>query len=165
MASGIGTLAGGVSQIVAGLGSLQPDGHAKKEVTKRTTKFGNIVEDPATVLFGLESSQTAITDKFVAGVNQILDALGSPDVNAATILYGLQQLSDGLGQAQAGSAKGAGGAGTVASVVGSTAAGQDVAAALQQAANGRADAYRSFTEKPDARAEGRVVFVIRTGAI
>jgi hypothetical protein len=40
-----------------------------------------------------------------------------------------------------------------------------VAAALQPAAIERADGYRAFSEKPDERAEGRVVFVIRMGAI
>jgi hypothetical protein len=144
---------------------MQADGHAKKEVTRRTTKFGNTVEDPATVLFGLESSQTAITDKFISGVNQIIEALGDPNVSASTILYGLHQLSDGLGQAQAGSQQGAAGAGTLGGVLDSTAAGQDVAAALEQAAVTRAEAYQTFTEKPDDRAEGRVVFVIRLEAI
>jgi putative membrane protein len=165
MGSGANTLSDGINQIVAGLGSLQADGHAKKEVTQRITKAGNKVEDPATALWAIESAQSAVNDKFVDGVNQILEALGDPNVSKATILYGLSQLSAGLATAATGATGGAAGAGTLSGVLGSTAAAQDVASGLQQAGASRAETFSAFTDQRDPRVEGRVVFILRMGAI
>jgi len=163
LGSGVTKLGDGIKQIVTGLGDIGPDGKPVKAVTKRTTRFGNTLEDPASLLWALSSSQSVVTTKFIVGVNQILDALGDPKVSSSTILYGLKQLSDGIGQAGDGATSGASGAEQLAHVLSRTVASQDVAAALHQAGNARLDAFTGFNDGGTGRQQS--VFVLRLGGV
>jgi X-X-X-Leu-X-X-Gly heptad repeat protein len=163
LGNGASQLTDGIAQIVTGLGDMGADGKPAKAVTKRTTRFGNVVEDPATLLWGLQSARDSINDKFVSGVNQIIDALGDPNVQGATILSGMKQVSDGLGQAGAGATTGSGGASTLSHVMAQTVSKQDIATALQQAGVKRADRFAGFNDAGGGSQQS--VFVLRLGGV
>jgi hypothetical protein len=114
-------------------------------------------------LWGLEASKDAVSTKFIAGVTQLLDALGDPNVSSSTILYGLKQLSDGAGQAAAGGTTGASGAGQVAHILSRTASDQDVVTALHQAGLARAEHFVGFND--GVGEHQRSVFVYRIGGV
>jgi hypothetical protein len=137
--AGLDQLVAGIGQMVTGLGDVDADGNAVKSVTTRVSKFGNAIESPATLLYGLDSAKTTVLTKFLVGVTQIVDALGDPKVPGATILYGLDQISNGLGLAGGGATTGAGGAQTIGRVLGSSVAHADVVTAMHQAGVARAE--------------------------
>lgn len=163
LGAGAGKLSSGVDQLVAGLGDIGADGKAVKSVSKRVTRFGNTIEDPASVLYGLSSAQATITTKFVAGVNQIIEALGDPNVKAETVLSGLKQLSDGIATAGSGSGEGATGAATLAHVLSRTVAKQDLAAALHQSGVARSADFHGFGDGTSTRQQ--TLFVLRQGGV
>lgn len=164
-ALGIGAskLGDGIAQIVTGLGDVDANGVPVKAVTTRVTKYGNTVETPASLLWGLESAKDAVSTKFVTGVMQILAALGDPKVSGQTLLFGLQQLSDGLGKAGQGSKAGASGAAQVAHVLSRTVADQDTATALHQAGAARADHFNGFND--GSAQHERSVFIFMIGGV
>lgn len=163
MGAGANQLTAGVQQIIAGLGDLDANGTPKKAVTSHVTKFGNTVESPATLLWGMESAKETITTKFVVGVAQLVDALGDPNVKSTTILSGLKQISDGLGLAGGGTASGASGAATIGHVLARTVAGQDVTTALHQAGLARAESYAGFGD--EGGTAHRTLIVLRQGGV
>jgi hypothetical protein len=104
-----------------------------------------------------------VLTKFVVGVAQIVDALGDPSVPGATILYGLDQISDGLGLAGEGGTAGADGAVTVGRVLASTVAHADIVTALHQAGVARAEQFVGLRDHGgDAQ---RSLFVFRQGGV
>ncbi|MEY2419100.1 MAG: hypothetical protein QOG90_1780 [Actinomycetota bacterium] len=161
--SGLTQLNGGIAQIVTGLGDVDANGKPVKSVTTRVSKFGNTIESPANLLYGLQSSQDAVLQKFVAGVAQIVDALGDPNVSASTILSGLKQISDGLGQAGTGAGSGASGADTLGHVVSASVASQDVATALHQAGLSRAAQFLGLGSSGGDK--HRTLFVFTQGGV
>ncbi|HVV37395.1 MAG TPA: hypothetical protein VHC63_12375 [Acidimicrobiales bacterium] len=163
MSSGVSQLVGGIDQIVAGLGNVDASGKPVKNVTTRTSKYGNVIETPADLLYALQSSKDAVMNQFVAGVAQIVDALGDPNVSAATILAGLKQVSDGLGLANGGASTGATGATTLSHVVSSSVNSADVATALHQAGVTRAEQYQGFGSASGDK--HRTIFVFREGGV
>lgn len=163
LSSGLTTLTGGIGQIVTGLGDVNPDGSIKKAVTTRVSKFGNTLESPASLLWGMQSSKDVVLTKFVVGVSQILDALGDPNVSSATLLYGLKQVSEGLGTAGTAGTGAADGAQTVSRVIASTVASQDVTTALHQAGLARVDHFSGFQD--EGGSDQRTVFVLRQGGV
>ena len=161
--SGLTTLNGGIGQIVTGLGDVDANGKAVKSVTTRTSKFGNKIESPASLLYGLDSAKDTVMTKFVTGVAQILDALGDPNVTAATVLSGLKQISDGLATAGSGATTGASGAGTLTHIVGASVAASDVATALHQAGLARADQFAGLGSSGGDK--HRTLFVLTQGGV
>src|SRR5439155_25185159 len=114
----LGILDNGVGQITAGIGDLDKNGNAVKAVTVRRSKFGTLVEDPASLQYGL----SLVHD----GFGKVFAGFGDRDVKAATVLSGLTQISDGL-------TAGVTGADTLNGVVRSSVVGSDQSAALQNA--------------------------------
>lgn len=163
LSAGLTALNSGIGTIVTGLGDVNADGTATKAVTTRVSKFGNTLESPASLLWGLQSSKDAVLTKFVAGVGQILTALGDPNVSSATLLYGLKQVSEGLGTAGTAGAGAADGAATVSRVLASTIAGQDVVTALHQAGLARVEGFSGFQD--EGGSDQRTVFVLRQGGV
>jgi hypothetical protein len=163
MSAGLGQLLGGIDQIVTGLGDVDANGNVVKSVTTRVSKFGNTLESPASLLYGLDSAKTAVLTKFVVGVGQIVDALGDPKVPAATILYGLKQISDGLGTAAGGTTTGAEGAATVAHVLSATVAHADVVTALHQAGLSRAESFVGLSTSDATNL--RSLFIFHQGGV
>jgi X-X-X-Leu-X-X-Gly heptad repeat protein len=161
--TGLGQLIDGVTQIVAGLGDLDANGEAVKTVTTRTSKFGNVIETPASLLYALDVSKNTVATKFVAGVGQILEALGDPNVPAATILYGLRQVSDGLALAGSGGADGADGADQLAHILARTVADADMVTALHQAGVARSERFLGLSDHGGQRQ--RSVFIFRQGGV
>ncbi len=161
--AGATQLSSGINQIVAGLGDVDSSGTPVKSVTTRTSKFGNLIESPATLLWGMESAKQAVLTKFVVGVTQIVDALGDPNVKAATILSGLAQISAGLGQAGTGGATGAAGAETLGHIIGASVAGADTATAQHQAGLARAAKFAGFADEGGSL--HRTVIVLRQGGV
>jgi X-X-X-Leu-X-X-Gly heptad repeat protein len=163
LGSGLTQLNAGIGQIVTGLGDVDASGKPVKAVTTRVSKFGNTIESPATLLWGMQSAKDAVLQKFVVGVAQIVDALGDPNVTAATILSGLKQISDGLALAGGGATTGASGADTLSHIVGASVANQDVATALHQAGLNRVDSFLGFgTAGGDKH---RTLFVFTQGGV
>ncbi len=163
LGAGAAKLGAGIAQLVTGLGDVDANGVPVKAVTTRVSKYGNTIESPSSLLWGLESSKDAVSTKFVAGVTQILDALGDPNVSSQTILFGLKQLSEGLGTAAGGTTTGAAGAAQVAHVLSRTVADQDVTSALHQAGLSRAEHFIGFND--GAGEHQRSVFVFRLGGV
>ena len=163
LGAGVSKLTDGIGQIVTGLGDVNADGSAVKSVTTRVSKFDNTLESPASRLWGLQSSKDAVLTKFVAGVGQILDALGDPKVPSSTLLYGLKQISEGLGTAGGATGTASDGAATVSHVLGSTIAAQDVVTALHQAGLARAEKFSGFQD--EGGSDQRTVFVLRQGGV
>ncbi|MDP1793081.1 MAG: hypothetical protein Q8K63_02995 [Acidimicrobiales bacterium] len=161
--AGATQLAGGINQIVAGLGDVDASGTPVKAVTTRVSKYGNTLESPATLLYGLEASKQVVLTKFVLGVTQIVDALGDPNVTSATILSGLKQISDGLGLAGAGATEGGGGAETLGHIIGAGVSSADSATALHQAGLERAAQYAGFGD--EGGTAHRTVIVLRQGGV
>jgi putative membrane protein len=163
VSTGLGQLTSGVGQIVAGIGNVDANGKAAKSVTTRVSKYGHTLETPASLLYALDVSHDAVTTKFIAGVGQILAALGDPKVPAATILYGLKQVSDGLGTAGAGGTAGADGAATLAHILARTVSDSDVVTALHQAGVARVEHFSGLTDHGGQRQ--RSVFIFRQGGV
>lgn len=163
MNAGLTQLSGGIGQIVAGLGDVDANGTPVKAVTTRVSKYGNTLESPATLLWGMQSAKETVLLKFVVGVTQIVDALGDPNVTSTTILSGLKQISEGLALAGAGGASGAAGAETIGHVLAATVAGQDVTTALHQAGLSRAEQYAGFADEGGSL--HRTLIVLRQGGV
>lgn len=162
--NGTRALVDGTDQLAAGLGTLQADGSATKAVTSRVSRFGNTIESPASVLWGIQSAEDTIRSRFVPGVDEILAALGDPSVPGSTVLAGLQQLVDGVGQAREGTAAGETGAAAVANTVEKSALSADVLAALQLAGINRATTGGAFLSAPEG-ARVTVMFLFNLESI
>jgi hypothetical protein len=163
MGAGANQLVAGIQQIIAGLGDMGANGVPKKAVTSRVSKFGNTIESPATLLWGMESAKETVLTKFVVGVAQIVDALGDPNVPSTTILSGLKQISEGLGLAGGGATTGGDGAVTIGHILARTVAGQDVTTALHQAGLARAASYTGFGD--EGGSAHRTLIVLRQGGV
>lgn len=161
--AGTNQLSAGISQIVAGLGDVDATGKPVKAVTTRVSKYGNTLESPATLLWGMQSAKETVMTKFVVGVAQLVDALGDPNVKSTTILSGLKQVSDGLGLAGTAGEGAADGANTIGHVLSRTVADQDVTTALHQAGLARAESYTGFGDEGGSL--HRTLIVLRQGGV
>ena len=115
----------------------------------RRSQFGTLVQDPASLQYGL----SLIHD----GFNGVFTGFGSRSVKAATVLGGLQQISDGL-------VTGINGAATVSGVVKTGVVSSDQYAAFQNAGAKRATNYPPFVSAPP-NASNTTMFLYRLPAI
>ena len=146
----LATIDTGVGAIVSGIGDLDKNGNAVKAVTApRRSQFGTLVQDPASLQYGL----SLIHD----GFNGVFTGFGSRSVKAATVLGGLQQISDGL-------VTGINGAATVSGVVKTGVVSSDQYAAFQNAGAKRATNYPPFVSAPP-NASNTTMFLYRLPAI